>query len=155
MAGFARECFISRSLNHSQDTLTLYFADADSGRARPVLTEKSPDSWVNTNYDLLFAGPGKFLLSSWRDGNDHIYLYSFDPENPFSRDVKMERQLYVRELSGAGINAFEPASQSVFFTANADDPRETQIYSVKLDGSGFHRVFTRTGHPFGDVLSEC
>jgi dipeptidyl-peptidase-4 len=132
-------------LNRSQDTLTLYFADADSGRAQPVLTEKSPDSWVHTSYDLLFAGPGKFLWSSWRDGNNHIYLYSFDPQNPFSREVTLDRQLTSGNYQVQEINAFDSASQSVFFTANAEDPRETQIYSVKLDGSGFHRVSPAPG----------
>jgi dipeptidyl-peptidase 4 len=132
-------------LNRGQDTLTLYFADADSGRAQPVLTEKSPDSWVHTSYDLLFAGPGKFLWSSWRSGNNHIYLYGFDPKNPLSREATMERQLTAGNYQVEEINAFDPASQSVFFTANADDPRETQLYSVKLNGTDFHRVSRAPG----------
>ena len=35
----------------------------------------------------------RFLWSSWRDGHTHLYLYSFDKQNPLNADAKLERQL--------------------------------------------------------------
>jgi len=39
-------------LNRKQDTLDIYFVDAKSGHSRKVLTENSPDAWVNVRYDF-------------------------------------------------------------------------------------------------------
>src|SRR5437762_6052853 len=36
---------------------------------------------------------GRFLWTSWRNGHTHIYLYSFEKENPLAAEAKLERQL--------------------------------------------------------------
>jgi dipeptidyl-peptidase-4 len=127
-------------LNRRQNTLTLYFADTDSGHVQAVLTEQEPDSWVNGKYDLMLAGSGQFLWLSWRDGNNHLYLYSFNPRNPLSSEASLVRQLTSGNFQVLEINAFDAATQTVFFTANSEDARDTQLYGVKLDGSGFHQI---------------
>ena len=74
--------------------MDLYFIDAKSGHTRKVLTESSPGSWVDVDdvFRILKSGD-RFLWSSWRDGNTHLYLYSFDKQNPLGADAKLERQL--------------------------------------------------------------
>ena len=70
-------------LNRKQDVMDLYFIDAKSGRSRKVLTESSPDAWVNVNDDFRILKSGdRFLWTSWRDGHTHIYLYSFNAPDP-------------------------------------------------------------------------
>ncbi|MCU1297578.1 MAG: dipeptidyl-peptidase, partial [Acidobacteriaceae bacterium] len=70
-------------LNRVQDKMDLYFVDARSGKSRKVLTESIPDGWVKVNDDFRVLKSGdRFLWSSWRDGNIHLYLYSFDKQNP-------------------------------------------------------------------------
>ena len=44
-----------------------------------------------------------------------------------------------------GIDGVDEAAGTVFFEANKDDPRQTQIFSVQLDGSGFKALTTRRG----------
>jgi dipeptidyl-peptidase-4 len=81
-------------LNRAQDKLDLYFVDAHSGKSHKVLTETSPDAWVNVNDDFRILGSGdRFLWSSWRDGHTHLYLYTFDKQNPLASEAKLERQL--------------------------------------------------------------
>ncbi len=131
-------------LDRAQDTLDLYFIDAHSGRARKVLTENSPDAWVNVNDDFAVVKPGgHFLWSSWRDGHTHLYLYSFDKADPLAGDAKLERQLSQGNFEVLGVEAVEDGV--VYFSANKDDPRQKQLYSVKLDGSGFVRVSQEDG----------
>jgi dipeptidyl-peptidase 4 len=133
-------------LNRAQDELDLYFVDAHSGRSRKVLSESSPDSWVNVNDDFTPLKSGsQFLWSSWRDGNTHLYLYSFDKENPLAADASLERQLTRGDFEVLGVESVDASAGVVYFSANKDDPRQKQLYSIKLDGSGFARVSQDAG----------
>lgn len=126
-------------LNRAQDQLDLYFVDVKSGQSRKVLTESSPDGWVDVSdmFRVLKSGD-RFLWPSWRDGHTHLYLYSFNQRSPLDADAKLERQLEkgdyeVLSVEGADENA-------VYFTANQGDPRRQNVFSVKLDGSDFQRL---------------
>jgi dipeptidyl-peptidase-4 len=133
-------------LNRKQDTMDLYFIDARSGRSHKVLTESSPDAWVNVNDDFRILKAGdRFLWTSWRDGHTHIYLYGFDKQDPLAADAKLERQLESGNYEVLGINGVDETSGTVFFTANKDDPRQRQLFSVKLDGTGLERLTSEEG----------
>jgi dipeptidyl-peptidase-4 len=92
--GWVREGVIwAEVLNRPQNKMDLYFVDAKSGKPRLVLSESRPESWFDfehTEIRFLKSG-GQFLWPSWRDGNMHLYLYSFDKQNPMSSDAKLER----------------------------------------------------------------
>jgi dipeptidyl-peptidase 4 len=133
-------------LNRAQDTLDLYFVDAHSGKSRKVLAESSPDSWVNVNDDFTLLKSGdRFLWSSWRDGNTHLYLYNFDKADPLAADAKLEGQITKGDFQVLGVESVDPAAGVVYFSTNKDDPRQKQLYSVKLDGSGLARVSPEDG----------
>jgi dipeptidyl-peptidase 4 len=151
-------------LNRAQDKLDLYFIEAHSGRCRKVLTESAPDAWVNVNDDMKILRSGdRFLWSSWRDGTTQLYLYSFNKENPLASDAKLERQLTKGDFEMLGVEAIDEDAGVVYFTCNVDDPRERQVYAVKLDGSGFepvtdedgthHAIFADDGKHFVDEFS--
>jgi dipeptidyl-peptidase-4 len=137
-------------LNRGQDYLDLYFIEAHSGRSRKVLTEFTPHAWVNVNDDMRILKSGdRFLWSSWRDGTTQLYLYSFDKENPLAYDAKLERQLTKGDFEMLGVEGVDEDAGVVYFTCNENDPRERQLYTVKLDGSGFELVSEEDGthHP--------
>jgi dipeptidyl-peptidase 4 len=141
-------------LNRKQDTMDLYFIDTRSGKPHKVLTESVPDAWVNVNDDFRILKSGdRFLWTSWRDSHTHIYLYSFDKENPLSADAKLERQVEsgdyeVIEISGAD-------DHSVFFQANKGDPRREQLFSAKLDGSGMQPLSAEEGSSSADFADDA
>jgi dipeptidyl-peptidase-4 len=151
-------------LNRTQDILDLYFIDARSGRSHRVLTETAPNAWVNVNDDMRILKSGdRFLWSSWRDGTTQLYLYSFDKANPLAYDAKLEHQLTKGDFEMLSVEAVDEAEGVVYFTCNQDDPRERQVYAVKLDGSGFepvseedgthHATFADDGKHFVDEFS--
>jgi dipeptidyl-peptidase-4 len=151
-------------LNRAQDNLDLYFIETRSGHSRKVLTETTADAWVNVNDDMTILKSGdRFLWSSWRDGTTQLYLYSFDQANPLASDAKLERQLTKGDFEMLGVEAVDEAAGVVYFICNQDDPRERQIYAVKLDGSGFepiseedgthHPIFADDGKHFVDEFS--
>jgi dipeptidyl-peptidase 4 len=134
-------------LNRTEDKMDLYFVDAKSGKSRIVLTETTPGAWIDFEHTEVrfLKSSGRFLWPSWRDGNMHIYLYSFDKQNPLAADAKLERQLTQGDFEVQGIEGVDEAAGTVFFEANKDDPRQTQIFSVQLDGSGFKALTTSEG----------
>jgi dipeptidyl-peptidase-4 len=129
-------------LNRNQDKMDLYFIDAKSGKSRIVLTETTPGAWINFEHlEVRFLkSSSAFLWPSWRDGHMHLYLYSFDKENPMSGDAKLERQLTHGDFEVLEIEGADEAAGTVFFTANPGDPRQQHICSVKLDGTGFQQL---------------
>jgi dipeptidyl-peptidase-4 len=134
-------------LNRTQDKMDLYFVDAQSGKTRLVLSETYEAAWFDFEHTevRVLKTSGQFLWPSWRDGNMHMYLYSFDKQNPMAADAKLERQLESGEYAVLGILGVEESSGTVFFQANKDDPRQTQIYSVRLDGTGFKALTSEEG----------
>jgi dipeptidyl-peptidase-4 len=134
-------------LNRTEDKMDLYFVDTKSAKPRLVLTETLEGAWFDFEHTEIrfLRSTGQFLWPSWRDGNMHIYLYSFDKQNPMAADAKLERQLEKGDYAVLGIKGVDEASGTVFFEANKDDPRQTHIYSVQLDGSGFKALTTEEG----------
>ncbi|HYM78774.1 MAG TPA: DPP IV N-terminal domain-containing protein [Candidatus Dormibacteraeota bacterium] len=146
--GWVKEGVIwAEVLNRTEDKMDLYFVDAKSGKSRIVLTESTPGAWIDFEHvEVRFLkSTAQFLWPSWRDGNMHIYLYSFDKQNPMAADAKLERQLTKGDFEVLGIEGVDEAAGTVFFAANKDDPRQTHIYSVQLDGSGFKALTTEVG----------
>lgn len=155
--GWVRDGVIwAEVLNRPENKMDLYFVDTKSGKSRLVLTESLPDAWFDfehTEIRFLKSG-GQFLWPSWRDGNMHIYLYSFDQHNPMGSDAKLERQLEKGDYQVLGILGVDEASGTVFFQANKDDPREDHIYSVKLDGSDVRNLTPEEGIHIGNFSDD-
>lgn len=153
--GWVRDGVIwAEVLNRAQDELDLYFADAHSGRSRKVLAETAPGAWIYVNDDFHVLQSGdRFTWQSWRDGTTQLYLYSFDKNNPLASDAKLERQLTKgdfevlggEERPHSGIEAVDESAGVIYLTCDKDDPRERQLYSVKLDGSDMHAISEQAG----------
>ncbi|MGO9168829.1 MAG: DPP IV N-terminal domain-containing protein, partial [Candidatus Sulfotelmatobacter sp.] len=143
-------------LNRNQDKMDLYFVDAKSGRSRIVLTETTPGSWIDFEHvEVRFLNSsGAFLWPSWRDGHKHLYLYSFDQQNPMGVEAKLERQLTQGDFEVLGIEGVDEAAGTVFFLANPGDPRQQHICSVKLDGTGWQQLTHEEGMYSGNFSED-
>ena len=155
--GWVREGVIwAEVLNRTEDKMDLYFVDAKTGKSRIVLTEATPGAWFDfdqVEVRFLKTKP-QFLWPSWRDGNMHIYLYSYDTQNPMAADAKVERQLEQGVYEVLGIDGVDEKAGTVFFSANKDDPRQRQIFSVQLDGSGFKALTTEEGEHMANFSDD-
>ncbi|HET9743287.1 MAG TPA: S9 family peptidase [Terriglobales bacterium] len=134
-----------QALNRDQNQLDLYFVDVATGKSRLVLSEKD-DAWINMNDDFrIFKSGDRFLWSSWRDGHTHLYLYSFDKNNPLAADAKLENQITHGDFEVTGVEALNETAGIIFVQTNANDDRQRNIYSVKLDGTDFKRISHEDG----------
>lgn len=112
----------------------LYFADASNGRTRLAL-EETDAKFFDETYDVTISGPN-ILWTSWRDGHTQIYLYSFNEADPMSGEAKLVRQLTNGNGEVSSVKAVDAAAQMVYYISNEGDPREQQLWSIKLDGTG-------------------
>jgi dipeptidyl-peptidase 4 len=155
--GWVREGVMwAEVLNRAQDKVDLYFVDAKSGRSRIVLREATPGAWINFEHleARFLKSSGRFLWPSWRDGNMHLYLYSFDKQNPLAADAKLEQQLTQGEFEVLSIEGVDEAAGLVFFAANKDDPRQRHIFSAKLDGTGMQPLTHEEGFHSGEFAED-
>jgi dipeptidyl-peptidase-4 len=155
--GWVRDGVIwAEVLNRVEDKMDLYFIDAKSGKSRIILTETTPGAWIDFEHvEVRFLkSSGGFLWPSWRDGNMHLYFYSFDKQNPMGADAKLERQLTQGDFEVLGIDGVDEAAGTVFFSANKDDPRQRHMFSVKLDGTGFEQLTHDEGLNFGKFSDD-
>ncbi len=154
--GWVREGIVwAEVLNRDQDKMDLYFVDAKSGKPTKVLTETAPNAWVNVNDDFRVLKSGdRFLWSSWRDGTTQLYLYSFDQANPLGGEAKLERQLTKGDFEMLGVEGVDEATGTVFFSSNQGDPRQRQVGSVKLDGTGMQQLTHDEGMAFAKFADD-
>ncbi|HYK35399.1 S9 family peptidase [Alloacidobacterium sp.] len=131
-------------LTRDHKHLNLYFADAHTGDSRLVLAQ-SDDKFFDAVYDVNFFADGQFLITSWRDGHTHIYYYTYNKENPLDGPAQPVRQLENGDYEVGAIESIEEKTNTVYYTSNEGDPQQSQVWSVKLDGSGKQRISKAEG----------
>jgi dipeptidyl-peptidase-4 len=75
----------------------------------------------------------------------HLYLYSFDKNNALGAEAKLERQLTQGEFEVSSVAGVDDSAGTVFFLANAGDPRQEQVYAVKLEGGPMRKLTPEPG----------
>jgi dipeptidyl-peptidase-4 len=126
------------TLKRDHKAMTLYFADVSGEELKPVLTIKD-EKFLDDSYDLTFFD-SNFMLTSWRDGHNHIYLYSFDGGNPLASQAALVKQLTTGNFEVAEILGVDQLAHTVYYLSNEGDPRQQQIWVVGLDGQDKHQV---------------
>jgi dipeptidyl-peptidase-4 len=140
-------------LTRDQKTLDLLLADAGTGKARVILTEKDA-YWINLGNELRFLKDSRhFLWSSERSGYRHLYLYDLSGGDPVQLT---QGDWEVTSLVGA-----DEAAGVIYFTSTKASPLERQLYSAHLDGSGLTQITREKGthdpliSPSGDALVDA
>ena len=118
------------SRNHQQRDI--YFSDPTNGQSRLVL-ELKDEKFLDENYDV-FVDNGSIVLSDWKDGHTHIYLYSYNSNNPLQDSPAQPKQLTSGDFDVDAISVVDSAHKTVYFASNEGDPLEQQLWQVTFDG---------------------
>lgn len=110
--------------SRDQRQLDLVETALENGHQR-VLVHETSATWVPLHNSLRFLDDGGFLWSSERSGFEH--LYRFDKAG--NAHALTEGQWPVDELL-----AVDQAAGIVYFRAGIESSRESQVYSVSLQG---------------------
>lgn len=111
----------------------LRVVDAATGEQRVLLREQS-DTYVDPGETMyrFVEGTGEILWTSEREGWNNLYLYS--------KTGQLENQLTHGPWVVRGIEHIDEKGRRVYFSASArekgEDPYQTHLYSVGLDGKG-------------------
>ena len=120
-------------LNRDQNDCRLVSYDATTGRRIAELYRETHDKYVEPQTPIVFLPWDKnsFIMQSQKDGYNHLYLFT---------DGKLVKQLtrgnwVVMEMLG-----FDEKGHNIFFTANAENPIQKNVYRVNVDGGTMARV---------------
>ncbi len=138
----------------------LFFANAEYGDARQVL-EIDDEKFVDEDYDVT-VGDGGIVLTSWSDGHNQLYLYTYDKEKPLAADARLETELTKGAFEVGDVYRVDAAHKTVDYASNEGNPLEQQVWRVGFNGdrtelssnAGFHEAnFSPDGRTFTDKFS--
>ena len=119
---------IMQHLNRRQNTNHMILANAVSGKANVVYTDKD-DAWLDVVTDFQWLNDGaEFLWVSEQGGWRQIYKVS--------RDGSTVTHITPGAYDVVNINRVDTEGGYIYFNASPDDPQRMYLYRVPLDGSG-------------------
>jgi len=132
------------TLNRHQNHLVVHLWDPFGGTDRRLLEEKDR-YWINIIDAPYFLEDGRrFLWISERDGWAHAYLYNLD--GTLVRQLGAGSWMIEHPVfSDVPLIQVDDAGGWVYFTSTNPDPRERQIYRVRLDTGEMERLSKEAG----------
>ena len=113
-------------MNRLQNKLEYLIADRTSGKSTILLIE-TDKAYIDITDDLTFLKNGKeFIISSEKDGFNHIYLYSMDG--------KLKKQLTKGAKEVTNFYGVDEKSGLIYYQMPETSPMNRAIYSTSLDG---------------------
>lgn len=124
-------------MNRHQNHLELLLADAETGKTKTLLEEKSK-YYVDIHDHLTFLENGKqFIWTSEKDGYNHIYLY-----NMKGKEVA---QLTNGKWDVTKFYGVDEKKEVVYYQAAEESPMERQVYTVNLEGKKKQKITKNAG----------
>jgi dipeptidyl-peptidase-4 len=124
-------------LNRLQNKVELFAADPATGKTRLFLTDTDP-CYVEPAELIFLKDNQRFLWTSERSGWREIYLYDL-------ATGKLLKQLTDAKLPVRSIMDVDESRGVVYFGGFESNGTESQVYRVKLDGTGFARMTKEPG----------
>ncbi|MFQ5742711.1 MAG: S9 family peptidase [Acidobacteriota bacterium] len=130
------EEIVLQRLNRLQNTNQVILAEARTGKARTILTERD-NAWVDVGNDLHWLDGGKqFTWVSERDGWRHVYLAPRAGGEP--------RLITPAPFDVISIESIDEPGGWLYFIASPDNPTQRYLFRTPLDGSGKAERLTPT-----------
>ncbi len=128
----------ARIFDRGYKGLNVYEINAETGQVRIVARDEN-ETCVGTELSGYKVLPklGKLLMTSERDGWNHLYLYDW-------KTAQLENQLTEGEFVVLDIEYVDEEKEVVYFTAvgkeKGEDPYLVHLYRVDLDGSSLQNL---------------
>jgi dipeptidyl-peptidase-4 len=133
-------------MNRHQNKLEMLFADALQGSSKVIYSEENKN-YIDINDNLYFADNKKFfLITSEKDGFNHIYLYGMDG--------KLIRQITYGNYEVDEIKGFDAEKRIIYYTSAEISPMQRDLFSINLDGTKKKRLTKENGWNTVDFSSN-
>lgn len=124
-------------LNRLQNKLEILLAEANNGKSKVIYTETN-NYYVDITDNLTFLKDGKsFLITSERDGFNHIYLHGIDG--------KLIRQITKGSFDIDEFYGVDEKGKKVYFSSSEVNAAERHTYVIGLNGKGKARLTNADG----------
>ncbi|MCU0359476.1 MAG: S9 family peptidase [Bacteroidia bacterium] len=127
-------------LNRLQNKLDYLFCNSDNGQSKVVLTEESK-TYVDITDDLVFVANTGFIISSEKDGYNHLYYYDLTG--------KLIQQITKGAWDVMEFKGFDAAKNLLYFTSTESGAIHRDVCSVQLDGKNKKSLSDKKG--FNDI----
>jgi dipeptidyl-peptidase-4 len=120
---------VLQRLNRLQNNDQLMIADAKTGNARTILTDKD-DAWVDVRANKFrwLENGKRFLWMTEQDGWQHVYTVNRDGTNP--------KLITPGKFDVVGIQAVDEMGGWLYYIASPVNPTERYLYRTRLNGEG-------------------
>jgi len=123
-------------LNRLQNYLEMLYCEANNGSSKVIYSEQNK-YYIDINDNLNFLPDGNFLLTSEKDGFNHIYL--------FDKNGKLIKQLTFGKWDVDEIKGIDTKRNLIFYTSARTAAYNKDLCSVKFDGSKNNIISSKTG----------
>jgi len=113
------------TLNRSQNTFKMYFANPKSAQSTLILTEQS-ETYLDPMYDAIRFKSNYFTYVSEKDGFRHLYLYG--------ATGGLQKQLTSGTWDLTKFIGCDTIKNVFYFQSDEDDPTRRAVYSIDLKG---------------------
>jgi len=123
-------------MNRLQNKLEIILNNATDGSSKIIYTEENK-YYIEITDDLQFLSNNQFVITSEKDGYNHIYLYDFTG--------KLIKQLTSGKWDVVNIKGVDEKNKTIFYIAAESAPYNKDLCSVKLDGSKKTIISSKSG----------
>ena len=114
------------TLNRHQDCLRVFAANPMSTVCQQIIEEKA-DKYINEDvFDNARLTANHLLLTSQRDGYNHIYLYGLNGQ--------LKRQVTQGQYDVTEIYGLDESTGDVYYASHTESPVEVRVYVARANG---------------------
>jgi dipeptidyl-peptidase-4 len=130
-----QELVVTR-INRYQNRLELLRYDIKKGKGKVFWTDES-EAWIELTDDLFFLKDGSFITLSEHSGYQHVYHYD--------KHGTLINAVTSGDWEVSGITSLDEKNRTVYFSSKKESVIESNLYSVKFDGSDFKLLSDKLG----------
>jgi dipeptidyl-peptidase 4 len=132
------------TLNRPQTVETVHLWNPEGGTDQVLVQEKDP-YWINSHTAPYLLSDGRrFLWLSERDGWMHLYLYGMDGKL-LAKETEGDWMIDHPLFSDAPMFEVDEKRGWIYFASTRPDPRQRQLYRVRLGGNEMERLTHQSG----------
>ncbi len=124
-------------MNRLQNRLEILLSNVNTGDITSIYTE-TDSAYVEVPEVWIFLNDKKhFLISSEKDGFNHIYLYDITG--------KPARQITSGNYEVVAINGIDETNKKIYYTSTESSPLNAELYVIGMDGKKKKKLSTLPG----------
>jgi len=132
-------------LNRLQNKLEILVCNAVTGENTNLKGEKSNVAvyteenkyYIDINDNLTFTANNDFIISSEKDGYQHIYHYN--------AEGKLINQVTKGNWDVTDFKGYDEKNKTLYYISSEESPLNRTLYSIKLDGKGKKKLSQKSG----------